>query len=36
MSLDGFVAGPGDDVQHLFQWYFSGDTDIKVQKGWTG
>jgi dihydrofolate reductase len=33
MSLDGFVAGPGDDVQHLFKWYFSGDTDIPVQGG---
>jgi len=25
MSLDGFVAGPGDDVQHVFAWYNSGD-----------
>jgi dihydrofolate reductase len=33
MSLDGFVAGPGDDVQHLFKWYFSGDTAIPVQGG---
>lgn len=31
MSLDGFVAGPSDDVQHLFKWYFSGDTEIPVQ-----
>jgi dihydrofolate reductase len=30
MSLDGFIAGPGDDVQHLFQWYGSGDTAFPV------
>ncbi len=29
MSLDGFIAGPGDDVQHVFQWYSSGDTEFK-------
>jgi dihydrofolate reductase len=33
MSLDGFVAGPNDDVQQLFKWYFSGDTEIPVQAG---
>ncbi len=33
MSLDGFIAGPGDDVQHLFKWYFSGPTEIAVQGG---
>jgi dihydrofolate reductase len=33
VSLDGFVAGPNDDVQHLFKWYFSGDTEIPVQEG---
>ncbi len=22
MSLDGFIAGPQDDVQQLFKWYF--------------
>ena len=27
MSLDGFVAAPGDDVSRLFQWYSSGATD---------
>src|ERR1043166_4974718 len=31
MSLDGFVAGPNDDVQELFKWYFSGDHEIPVQ-----
>lgn len=28
MSLDGFIAGPGDDVGRLFKWYRSGDTDF--------
>ena len=26
MSLDGFIAGPEDDVQRLFKWCLSGDT----------
>jgi len=33
MSLDGFIAGPDDDVQRLFAWMFSGDTDLKVSIG---
>lgn len=33
MSLDGFIAGPNDDVQQLFKWYFSGDVEIPVQNG---
>jgi len=33
MSLDGFVAGPGDDVSQLFKWYFSGNVEIPVQAG---
>lgn len=33
MSLDGFIAGPDDDVQHLFKWYFSGNTDVPMQDG---
>lgn len=28
MSLDGFIAGPDDDVGKLFKWYFSGDVQI--------
>src|SRR4051812_24513665 len=28
MSLDGFVAGPQDEVDQLFKWYFSGDTEF--------
>jgi dihydrofolate reductase len=30
VSLDGFVAGPGDDVSRLFHWYFAGDTEIEI------
>jgi dihydrofolate reductase len=28
MSVDGFVAGPNDEVDRLFGWYFSGDTEL--------
>ena len=30
MSLDGFIAGPDDDVWRLFKWYVSGDTDFPI------
>jgi dihydrofolate reductase len=30
MSLDGFIAGPNDDIRRLFGWYSSGDTDLPV------
>ena len=33
MSLDGFIAGPGDDTSLVFAWMFSGDTDLKVSIG---
>jgi dihydrofolate reductase len=41
MSLDGFVAGPndgpdngmGDGGMRLFDWYFSGDTEIPISDG---
>ncbi len=33
MSLDGFVAGPNDDVSRVFQWYFAGETDHSVTIG---
>jgi dihydrofolate reductase len=41
MSLDGFVAGPndgpdngmGDGGDKLFNWYFSGDTEIPISDG---
>ncbi|MGE5224759.1 MAG: dihydrofolate reductase family protein [Omnitrophica WOR_2 bacterium] len=33
MSLDGFIAGPNDEVDRLFQWYFSGDATHEVASG---
>ena len=33
MSLDGFIAGPNDDVQRLFAWMFQGNTDVKLSAG---
>jgi dihydrofolate reductase len=41
MSLDGFVAGPndgpenglGDGGEGLFNWYFSGDTEVVMSEG---
>lgn len=33
MSLDGYIAGPGDDVQQVFKWMFMGDTAVKVSTG---
>ncbi len=41
MSLDGFVAGPndtpenglGDGGERLFDWYFSGDTEVPISDG---
>lgn len=41
MSLDGFVAGPndspenglGDGGDRLFNWYFSGNTEVPIQDG---
>lgn len=30
MSLDGFVAGPNDEVDQLFKWYFNGDTPLNL------
>lgn len=33
MSLDGFIAGPNDDVMNLFGWYMTGDIEIPVQRG---
>ena len=32
-TLDGFIAGPEDDVEQLFKWIFGGDTEIPVQGG---
>jgi dihydrofolate reductase len=33
MSLDGFIAGPNDEVDKVFAWMFSGDTDVKLTTG---
>jgi dihydrofolate reductase len=41
MSLDGFVAGPNDSPENglgdggdsLFNWYFSGDTEVRISEG---
>ena len=41
VSLDGFVAGPNDNPDNglgdggdaLFNWYFSGDTEISISEG---
>ena len=41
VSLDGFVAGPNDSPENglgdggdaLFNWYFSGDTEIRLSEG---
>lgn len=33
MSLDGYIAGPNDDVQRLFAWMFTGETDFKQSSG---
>lgn len=30
MSLDGFVAGPNDEVDRIFGWYFMGDTELTL------
>lgn len=30
MSLDGFIAGPDDDIRQLFRWYSSGDTPFQA------
>ncbi|MGQ0603667.1 MAG: dihydrofolate reductase family protein [Anaerolineales bacterium] len=30
MSLDGFIAGPNDDIGRLFGWYGKGDTAFKL------
>lgn len=33
MSLDGFIAGPDDNIKQLLSWYFKGDTDIPTAGG---
>ena len=31
MSLDGFIAGPNDEVDKLFRWYRAGDTEFTAE-----
>ena len=33
MSLDGFIAGPNDDVQRLFGWMTLGDNELTLSTG---
>lgn len=33
MSLDGFIAGPQDNIKQLLSWYFNGDTHIPTAGG---
>ena len=33
MSLDGYIAGPNDDVQRVFGWMTMGDTELKLSQG---
>lgn len=30
ISLDGFIAGPDDDIRPIFGWYYAGDTPYRV------
>lgn len=30
VSVDGFVAGPNDEVDEVFQWYYSGSEEFKL------
>jgi dihydrofolate reductase len=31
MSLDGFVAGPNDEVDHVFAWYSAGPVTVETE-----
>ena len=33
MSLDGYIAHPDDTVDHIFDWYESGDVEVVVPHG---
>lgn len=33
MSLDGFIAGPNDDVMRLFAWMAMGEKDVNLKSG---
>ncbi len=30
VSLDGFIAGPGDRIDEIFAWFSSGDTEVPL------
>jgi hypothetical protein len=32
-SLDGFIAGPNDEVDRVFVWMFKGDKDVQASTG---
>jgi dihydrofolate reductase len=32
-SLDGFIAGPNDEVDRVFAWMFKGDKDVQASTG---
>jgi hypothetical protein len=34
MSLDGYVAGPDDQVGELFEWYEAGGVSVEIADGW--
>ena len=36
MSLDGFVADANDGVAEVFDWYFSGDVEVRTASGASG
>jgi dihydrofolate reductase len=33
MSLDGFIAGPNDDIDRLFKWYSMGEVAVQAPSG---
>jgi dihydrofolate reductase len=33
MSLDGFIAGPNDEIDQVFAWFMAGDTEYRVPGG---
>jgi dihydrofolate reductase len=33
VSLDGFIAGRNDEVEHVFAWMYRGGTDVKQSTG---
>ncbi len=33
MSLDGFIAGPNDEIDQVFSWMFQGNIDVNASTG---